>query len=723
MNFKQKFVYFVVSILFIFSSISHAQVEIPDPNLRAKIEEQLGKRAGEQITIAEMKTLTRLTAKDSSIKDLTGLEHATRLEHLVLERNLITDVSPLSGLVHLKELHCWYNSITDISVLSGLRRLTVLELAFNSITDISVLSNFVNLGSLTLSFNPIEADLSPISGLPHLSWLQLSGTQISDISVLSNLTQLRGLSLSVNRISNISTLSKLPHLRKLWIDSNSISDISVLSGLTQLIDLGLGHNPITDISAISGLTGLKILHINGLSISDLSPISGMVQLERLFADDILATDISVLSNLTNLKYFDFENNSHISDISVLSNLTSLEELYLTNTQLYLGNTLASDISVLSELVRLKKLNLDGILSLSDISALSNFTQLEWVKLQHTSITDVSVLADLPKLREVYVRGLSLTYPSIHTHLHALKERGVKVHYTERNPTTLKAFSSDPLVVRVRDEHGDAFEGVPVNFAIVEGRGVIQETVATDKNGKAQAIFECNSSTGFNTISASVEEIGEPLIFNIVNEIGFDLTLPAGVSLIHIPLNITAVNEVATTIETLSDLYDVLGGSSAVSILITYDSTIQRWAIYTGARDKGEPSDQVLTNELGIIASMKHPTTLHLQGTPLGTNGQSAVMLCPGINLIGIPLKDSRITYASDILKLEGIAGNVSTLLVEDNGRIKVVAEFNDEGDLRVRGGQSFILVAEKSVEVDIKGWGWSSGIEKGLEFLEDLLSN
>lgn len=639
------------SILFVSGRISNAQVEIPDANLRTKIEAALGKNSGEPITPEEMKTLTRLEAHKANITDLTGLEHATGLEVLQLYDNQISDISPLSNLMKLRQLDIHTNQIEDISFLSNLVKLQILTLAVNRISDISPLSNLTDLG-----------------------WLWLHYNQISDISALSNLS-LGELNLSGNPVTDVSDLSNMTKLWWLFLDRTLVSDISALSELTNLTRLSLANTSISDISVLSNLINLRILHLHDCP--------------------------------------------KLLDISDLSKLTNLEELFLVRTPI-------QDISALANLTKLKDLRF-GSSQVMDISVVSNLVNLSFLEIYYLPISDIFPIVEnlgLGTEDKVDLRGNVLNYPSIHEYIPTLKERGVEIIFDNyRNPKFLRKVSDEPLIVEVRDENGAAFEGVPVNFAIVEGSGVIKETVATDKKGKAQAIFECNSSTGLNTISASVEGIEAPLSFNIVNEIGFDLTLPAGVSFIHIPLNITEVNEVATTIETLSDLYDLLGGESAVSVLITYDSTIQRWASYTGARDKGKPSDRVLTDDLGIIAGMNHPASLRLRGTPLGTNGQSSVMLCPGINLIGIPLKDSRITYISDILKLEGIAGNVSTVIVDDDGRTKIVAQLNDEGDRRVQGGQSFILVAQKSVTVDFEGWGWSSGIEKGLEFLDELLSN
>ena len=78
-------------------------VNIPDPNLRAIIEEALGKTSGETITVDDMATLTGLYAADANISNLTGLEAATNLTELDLSGNSITDISPLVANTGLGE--------------------------------------------------------------------------------------------------------------------------------------------------------------------------------------------------------------------------------------------------------------------------------------------------------------------------------------------------------------------------------------------------------------------------------------------------------------------------------------------------------------------------------------------------------------------------------------------------------------------------------------------
>ena len=248
----------------------------------------------------------------------------------------------------------------------------------------------------------------------------------------------------------------------------------------------------------------------------------------------------------------------------------------------------------------------------------------------------------------------------------------------------------PFVVEVRDQNDSAFPGAVVTFAVTAGDGTLSTTrTMTDANGRAESTLTLGPNPGTNTVSVSVAGIEEAVAFTAIGEIKFDLSVPMGISLIHVPLRVRTVDGMAKPIESVADLYDALGGAATVSLLITYDPKTQRWYSYLSARYKDKSADKALTNDLGIVASMKAPVSLRLYGDALGTNGSSSITLHPGTNLVGVPLKDSRITRVSDLLNLEGIEGNVSAIIVSNNGEFKVVAQAGDDGDIQLAGGSSF----------------------------------
>ncbi len=290
------------------------------------------------------------------------------------------------------------------------------------------------------------------------------------------------------------------------------------------------------------------------------------------------------------------------------------------------------------------------------------------------------------------------------------------------PTTLEYVSGNnqsgltgetlmqPFIVKVHDQYEDPMEGVTVTFAVRIGGGSLSDTsVDSDVNGLARSTLTLGNVPVTNVVEVSVEGIAETVTFRAVAQLfEFDLALPSGISLIHVPLKVTAVDGAAQTIESISDFYDVLGGASSVNVLITYDSATQEWLSYFGPLDKGTPADRGLTADMGIIAGMKSPTSVRFKGDALGTDGSSTIALNQGLNLVGLPLKDSRINRVSDLFTLEGIDGNVAVIILTDGGEFKAVGRASDPGDIEITGGQSFILTAQRAAIVEISGEAWTN---------------
>ena len=529
---------------------------------------------------------------------------------------------------------------------ADIRDLTGLELATNltrlNLGGESVGSEYVNSNTIS--------DLSPLAGLTNLTQLDLWGNNISDISALASLTNLAGL----------------------WLGVNSISDISVVADLTHLINLGLEGNNISDISAVAGLTNLNWLNLGANSI----------------------LDVSVVANLANLTWLNLGSNN-VFDVSALAGLTQLKMLYLWDN------------------------------SISDLSPVEGLTDLTFLLLRDNRITDISALVanmGLGSGDTVDVRANPLSYQSIHTHIPTLQQRGVTVEFNNRTPAPPLKISGDdqqaapgttlehPFVVEVRDQNGEVFAGVPVTFAITAGGGTLSVTnTIADANGRAQSILTLGPNPETNTISVSATRIAGSVTFHAISDIPFIeyiLSIPAGTSLIHVPLRVTAVDKIEKIIESVGDLYDALGGASVVNFLITYDSATQGWLSYFVPSDKGSSADAALTDDKGIIVGLRTPVSIQLRGNPLGTDGNSAITLTPGINLVGLPLRDSRVRRVSHLFALDGIGGNVPVIILTDNGEFKAVGRADDPGDIAITGGQAFIMTAQREAMVTISGDGW-----------------
>ena len=732
-------------------------VDIPDSNLRTAIEKALGKASGVTITTEWMKRLYQLIAPNASITDLTGLEGATKLTWLELHNNFISDISPLKGLTNLRRLELHNNSISDISPLvantglgpgdviivngnplnnasinthiptlisrgvrvdfdklvdipdSNLR--TAIEKALGKASGVTITTEDMKHLPQLIAPNASITDLTGLEGATNLTLLELGNNFISDISPLKGLTNLVRLELHNNSISDLSPLKGLTNLKYLLLDNNSISDISPLKGLTNLRRLELHNNSISDISPLVANTGLgpgDVIIVNGNPLNNASinthiptlisrgvrvdfdklvdipdsnlrtaiekalrKASGvtittedMKSLYELEAPNASITDLTGLEHATNLTLLTLSDNS-ISDISPLAGLNNLAELYLSDNSI-------SDISPLAGLNNLIWLELHNN-SISDLSPLKGLNNPLWLELSDNSISDISPLAGLTSLIILGLSGNSISDISPVAGLINLIELSL-----ENNSIS----DISPLVANAGLGSGD--------------------TVSVSKNPLNHA--------SINTHIPALQSRGVEVYFDALEPATpeYLLSIPAGISLIHVPLKVTEVDGAAQTIESISDLYDALGGTSAVNFLFTYDSRDQEWRSYFGASDTGTPADRELTDDMGIIAGMIASASISLSGSPLGTNGSGTITINPGLNLVGLPLRDSRITRVSDLFALDGIGGNVPVIILTDGGEFKAVGRADDPGDIPIVGGQAFILTAQRAETVALSGDGWTN---------------
>ena len=249
--------------------IPGASVYIPDPNLRAFIEEKLGKTPNTPITVEDMTRLHRIFPEEMGIRDLTGLEFATNLEWLKIQGNQISDISPIAGLPKLDLLDISGNEISDLSALAGLKNLRHVKVSHNNISDLSPLAGLPNLNRFDSWGNPVS-DLSP---LIELEVIDICGGE-PDVSTLAGAKNLKELYLLGGGVSDVSPVAKLTGLTRLRVAGNPVSDISPLAKLTNLKWLELSENKIVDVSPVAKLKNLTWLHVGGNMISDFSPLEG-----------------------------------------------------------------------------------------------------------------------------------------------------------------------------------------------------------------------------------------------------------------------------------------------------------------------------------------------------------------------------------------------------------------------------------------------------------------
>ena len=690
-------------------------ISIPDPNLRAAIVTALGKPPSASIDWKDMATLTYLEAIDANVSDLTGLNFAINLRRLYLGGNNISDISALAGLIKLQELSLHLIDGSDISVLADLTELTGLYIVSSNISDISALEGLTKLRSLNLGDNSVS-DLSPVAGLTDLTWVVLAANNITDLSPLVENTGLGigdEVNLNGNPLSYPSIYTHIPVLQErgveVFFDNRTPQWVRIVSGNDQqgLPGAALEKPLVVEVQdergdAFEGVPVTFTITAGGGTLSKQTTTTD----SNGRAESILTlgpnpgtnTVEATVTGIEEKRAFNAEGSRIPKELEIISGIDqaglpgdALEKAFVVEVRDQ------SDKPFPGVEVTFSVSSGDGTLSATGATTDSNGRAESTLTLgpnPGTNTVTVSVTGS-QETRTFTAEGIRM--PKTLEIISGADQEGLPGEVLEK-----------PFVVEVRHQSDKPLPDVTVTFTVTAGGGTLSATsVTTDSNGRVASTLTLGPNLGKNSVHVSVEGISQPESFTAVGiRPEFDLFLPAGISLIHIPLRVTAVDEAPLTIESMSDLYDALGGAEKVNFLVTRDAALQRWRVYFGSQNRGTSGDQALTDDLGIIAAMKDAVTIRLGGDSLGRDGNSAITLHRGTNLVGVPLRDSRIMRVSDLLSLEGIRGNVPSIFVSAQGKFVEVRRAADVGNIPITGGQSFVLEAREAATVAISGNAW-----------------
>ena len=199
-----------------------------------------------------------------------------------------------------------------------------------------------------------------------------------------------------------------------------------------------------------------------------------------------------------------------------------------------------------------------------------------------------------------------------------------------------------------------------------------------RNGEQSITITATDAAG-NSSSDSTATV------TLQNSISFTSTLPAAISLFHVPLD-------EEGLDTVGDLETKLGAN--VNLLITYD----------GSTWNSRSSDVAITGSLGILASMSAETTVTFEGQPWA---DTTVTLAAGSNLIGLPVDVEGVDMISDIM---GIFDQdvVSSIIVSSGGEFQLVAAAGDAADGPVAGDAAYLVIAAAAGSATLSGEGWSN---------------
>lgn len=253
---------------------------------------------------------------------------------------------------------------------------------------------YVTIGSETVDLYQTALDLSA------LDLTDESTAQLEDFIYLSSLD------LSDNQISNLEPLSRLISLRVLKLSGNPISDLSALSHLSSLQSLSLNGCTATDFTPLYNLKGLTRLSLKGVSMSS----KQLKELQTALPNCTIAYDedrIRAVKALT-LGGVTFDSDVEmldlsglgLTDLSVLSDCTNLHYLDLRDNAI-------TDLSPLQDLTTLQWLCLWNN-QITDLQPLKPLQHLSYLDLEQNNISDLRPLSSLPALKELWLNKNPIT---------------------------------------------------------------------------------------------------------------------------------------------------------------------------------------------------------------------------------------------------------------------------------------------------------------------------
>ena len=203
------------------------------------------------------------------------------------------------------------------------------------------------------------------------------------------------------------------------------------------------------------------------------------------------------------------------------------------------------------------------------------------------------------------------------------------------------------------------------------------------------------TTNRESIETLIEELGKLSVSDV-----FNLSVPAGTSLVHLPYVVTNINGESRTITRVSNLFDILGGETNVNWLITTPAPTRggsaQFQVFFQPSDADVPANAAIHPYTGILVSLRNAISFDLTGDPV----EGELRLYPGPNLVGIPHKNAGIRRVSDFAQFPDFLDKVSLISIYDNDTFNsflpgdiVSGALND---LEILPGQAFAVVAKEN---------------------------
>lgn len=349
------------------------QVTIPDSNLNKIVHAELLIPMSEPLTSEDLARLIFISARNSDITDLTGMEYCINLRYADFSSNKIRTLTPLAGNQAIQHLDISYNFLKDIEAIATIINIQNLNLA--CVNQALIIANHI--------------DLSPLLKLTKLNILDISTNQITICDVISQLISLTELTAKEFEINTEESqkLSKLVNLTKLITSDGHFTNIDFLSGMPDINYIELSRcSRFSDTTPFKNLSKLEYLAITQNNMMrDITPITENSSIKTLhFTEALISPDpITNMNNLTELQI----NHCGVTNFNFIVGCTNLINLNANSSTV-------TDISPVSTLPHLQTLTIQYS-SISDLLSLKNCKALTTLSIMNSFVTSFLPVLDIP----------------------------------------------------------------------------------------------------------------------------------------------------------------------------------------------------------------------------------------------------------------------------------------------------------------------------------------
>jgi len=383
----------------------------------------------------DISKITVLDLNGKGLKDLSGLKVFTNLSKLSATNNKIDDLSKISELTNIQQLFLSNNNLKNLNGLEKLTKLNLLNASNNQITDISKVAQSQKLIAINLNNNKIS-DLTPLDHITTLKEIYVDNNNVKNSPVFDNL---ENIGLRNNKITITATNgeAQLPEILTNTRDSDSLtyttSDFEctncrvegnkiIMNGQNATVTVKDGKAQGTTVTVMNST---EIIAFNDkvlaekikkeFGLSEVKEDNGKyllfipkeainakksINLSTRISDSQKITDISGLEKLSQLTSIKL-NNNYVTDYTKLSEIKTLETLEVKNNGI-------TNLNTLNKLTQLKQLDVSNN-NISDISGIENLTELQDLLLSHNRIgNNVQEISKLNNLATVSLIANEIT---------------------------------------------------------------------------------------------------------------------------------------------------------------------------------------------------------------------------------------------------------------------------------------------------------------------------